>query len=285
MNHKNRLFLSLKFCFVLSTSAGLLNCGLNSRTASETSQLSALTDAREAFSNGQKYELITPTGESIMAASAVWLREQARPVNADSYAQPAQCARNVSKVMALAGLGTYSSAGVDDLVSTLSDRGGLVIALPKSTDEIAQVITSRFGGKIPTGTLIAGCLRSDCSGEAGDAHVAIVGDIDSAGAVKAYHNNWYRPDNEGGVWKNHMIPLSWYQSGYLRKWMSTPWLNIYRQPVRTGVPYEVNVELPAIDDLDPTNYYVRLAVPVEIVREYKARQGKVLDAQGNQVAL
>ena len=62
-------------------------------------------------------------------------------------------------------------------------------------------------------------------------------------------------------------------------------MNVFRRPVRTGIPYAIQIELPAIDDLDPTNYFVTLAVPSEIWTEYKNGNGKVLDANGNQVPI
>jgi hypothetical protein len=277
-----------KFMFVSSLflPLGLWSCGENQpQEGAEVAAVYGQTNRANAYNNGRKYELITPTGEAIMASSMLWETEQAKTANANSYAQPAQCARNVSKVLALSGLSHYNSDGVDALVAMVKSKGGLVLTLPKSESGIAKVIAANFAGKIPTGTLIAGCLYQNCGGTAGEGHVAMVGDINSSGAVNAYHNNWYRPDNEGGQWLPNMIPLSWYKKGYLRKWMGTPWMDIMRTPPRVGVPNDVNIEMPAIDDLDPTNYFVRLAVPAEILAEYKAKNAKVLDATGNQVSL
>jgi hypothetical protein len=233
----------------------------------------------------RKYELITPTGEKLMAAALKWQAEQEKPANAKIFAQPAQCATNISKVMGIAGFPSYNSPLVPGLVAAIKAKGGLVIALPKDRAEIAKVISETFDNKIPTGTLVGGCLYKNCSGNAGDGHIAMVGDIDQNGAVQLYHNNWYRPDNENGVWKPQMIPMSWYNQGYRRKFMATSWMNIFRDPPRVGTAYDVSIELPAIDDLDPTNYYVTLAVPVEVWKEYKDKKGKILDRDGNQVPM
>ncbi|MEI8025510.1 MAG: hypothetical protein WCI18_04095 [Pseudomonadota bacterium] len=233
----------------------------------------------------RKYELITPTGEILMAAALKWQIEQEKPANAKIFAQPAQCAQNISKVMILAGFPNYTSPLVPGLVAAIKSKGGLIVPLPKDKNAIAEVIAKTFDNKIPTGTLVGGCLYKNCSGEAGDGHIALVGDLDSNGAVKLYHNNWYRPENENGVWKPQMIPLGWYNKGFKRKFMSTSWMNIFRDPPRVGTAYDVSIEVPAIDDLDPTNYYLTLAVPVEVWKEYKNKQGKVLDSDGNQVPI
>jgi hypothetical protein len=276
----------------------LSGCGSDRRSAANTPsapiariEVSAgLTSESRTLSRpnavmGRKYELITPTGERIMAAALQWQVDQEIRANAASYAQPAQCARNISKVLALAGLDRYQSPLVPQLVQQIRSNGGFVRRFPKSRQAIASLIATEFNGRLPTGALIAGCLYESCGGNAGDGHVAVVGDIDSNGALKVYHNNWYRPDNESGVWKPHMIPLEWYEAGYRRKFMSTPWMDILRDPPRVGAAYDVNIELPAIDDLDPTNYYVTIAVPVEIRQEIDKRQGLVLDRDGNQVPM
>lgn len=230
------------------------------------------SETRDVFRNhiersGRRYELITPTGVRIMDANLQWEREQEQPANARSYAQPAQCARNISKIFEMAGLARYQSPLVPELVDLILSDGGLVVRLPGSSEGITNVVAQRFGGRIPVGTVIAGCRFENCGGQAGDGHVAIVGDVTFEGALKAYHNNWYRPDNENGTWKEHMIPLEWYKRGFRRKFMWTPWLTILRGGEAGSRPIGVRVELPAIDDLDPTNYFVTLALPAEIRRE------------------
>jgi len=266
-----------------------VNSNLETRDPEEALSLEesafALESSRQGLFEDRKYELITPTGELFMAAALRWQIEQEKLANAKIFAQPAQCAQNISKVMRIAGFPSYTSPLVPGLLKAIENKGGLIVPLPKNRSAIAKVIAETFGNKIPTGTLVGGCLYKDCSGEAGDGHIAMVGDLDSNGAVKLYHNNWYRPDNENGVWKPQMIPLSWYKLGFKRKFMSTSWMNIFRDPPRVGTAYDVSIEVPAIDDLDPTNYYVTLAVPAEVWTEYKNQQGKVLDREGNQVPM
>ncbi|MEN9530536.1 MAG: hypothetical protein RI932_2409, partial [Pseudomonadota bacterium] len=136
-----------------------------------------------------------------------------------------------------------------------------------------------FNGRIPVGSFVSGCLRSDCSGQAGDGHIALVGDIDDAGYIKIYHNNWYRPDNnKQRQWFPHMIPMDWYNQGFRRKWMPTPWVYLHRDG--SGAPHDVQVRIPEIDDLDPTNYFVTLTIPVEILNEVRANKGVVTDGKG-----
>lgn len=281
-SYAKRIWLSIATIGFCGSPVLLAACGRQDLEQQEQAAAPQAETTRNIYA-GRKYELVTPTGERIMAAALSWQTLQEQSANAASYAQPAQCARNISKVMAMAGLNHLQSAAVPGLVDLVRQSGGFVWRLPKDADAIAQVVASRFRGKIPTGTIVAGCLYENCGGHASDGHVAIVGDIDTQGALKVYHNNWYRPDNEGGQWKEHMIPLAWYNQGYKRKFMATPWMNIFRQPVRTGVPYAINIELPAIDDLDPTNYFVTLAVPKEIWHEFLAGNAKALDSAGNQV--
>lgn len=255
----------------------LVACGVDTETARST--VNNLSE--HPMLQTRSFALITPTGVKVMQSSLKWVKAQ--ELEADSYAQPAQCARNVSRVLRDAGLSHYSSPLVDDLIWQIKQRGGEVISLPKSRAAITSILNSKFKGRLPVGTLIAGCLNADCSGQAGDGHVAIVGDRDAHGRWQAYHNNWYRPDNEGGVWKPHMIPVAWYQRGYLRKWMPTPWLS---PQVDSNMRLQTfSVSLPAIDDLDPINYYIRLGVPAEIMKEYKSGKGFASDGKGKVVKI
>lgn len=251
--------------FLAIAGLGVSGCGAHDQEVAVSRTLGETTPSPQ--SAGRRYDQITETGLKLMDASLLWLREQELPANARSYAQPAQCARNISKVFQLAGLGHYSSPLVPELVAQIRRKGGLVVPLPRSSEASAQVLATKFRGHVPAGTLVAGCLRANCSGQAGDGHIAMVGDLTESGALKAYHNNWYRPDNEGGVWKEHMIPLDWYNRGYRRKYMPTPWITIVRAGASDTEPVDIRVEVPAIDDLDPTNYFVTLAVPVEVTVE------------------
>ena len=232
---------------------------------------------RDTLLKSNRFHLITPTGEKIMASSFAWLKAQER--EAGSYAQPAQCANNVSRVYENADIYRYSSPLVDNVVDAVAARGGMVVSLPKDPAGIARKLKGLWGGRIPAGSFISGCLNEDCSGNAGDGHISIVGNIDTSGRVQIYHNNWYRPDNEGGQWKEHMIPLSWYNSGFLRKWMPTPWIYIQRYAT-SGTPTTIQSSLPAIDDLDPANYYVKISIPVEILNEIKSGKAVMTDGKG-----
>lgn len=230
---------------------------------------------REQLLKTNRFDQITPTGERIFAASVQWMRDQEN--EADIFARPAQCANNVSRVLEMAGITAYSSPLLTDVVASAQRRGGLVITLPKETRSIAQVLESKFAGSLPVGTLVSGCLRADCRGDAGDGHISIVGDLDANGHIQLYHNNWYRPENR--PWRPYMIPLWWYQLGYTRKWMPTPWLG--RQRDSRGGLTDVGVVLPEIDDLDPTNYFLTLTIIPEILAEMRAGQQLVTDGAGS----
>lgn len=221
-----------------------------------------------------RFDRITPTGEKIFAAGLQWVKGQ--ELEAQRYAKPAQCANNVSRVFEMAGLTSYSSPLLLDMVNAARRRGGLVLSLPKDTRTIARLLEENFAGSLPVGTLVSGCLNKDCSGEAGDGHISFVGHVDSSHQTHLWHNNWYRPENR--PWRPHMIPLSWYQSGFLRKWMSTPWMSQSRNV--SGALVDVGILLPEIDDLDPTNYYVTLTIIPEILNEMRANQSLTTDGFG-----
>jgi hypothetical protein len=75
-----------------------------------------------------------------------------------------------------------------------------------------------------------------------------------------------------------MIPLAWYQAGFLRKWMSTPWISQTRND--QGSLVDVGIILPEIDDLDPTNYFVTLTIIPEILQEMRANDALTTDGSG-----
>lgn len=251
----------------------------------------------------RRYELITPTGESLMRACLSWQQDQAKPENAITYAQPAQCANNISKVFSLAKLPQYKALLVSELLDIITKNGGKVITLPKSQQDIVSVI-SDFGGKLPTGALVAGFKYANMSGNPSDGHVAMIGDITESGALQVYHNNWYRPPCKNGSssgpcedgwdmtqWVEHMVPKEWLNTKdtndecYQRRFMATPWINILRKPAYTGVPYSIRIELPEIDDLDPTHDFIKIGIPVEILSELKDdRYVKILNSYGQQIS-
>lgn len=222
---------------------------------------------RSVAATGRAPDLATPTGQRVYSAMLRWQQEQ---LSHPDYPRPAMCAANVSRVLQMAGIHKYSSWLVDGVVKKIQADGGRVVSLPKSRQGIISRLNSLYGGRIPVGTAVAGCLRPDCSGAAGDGHVALVGDVDAGGTVWVYHNNWYRPDNEGGVWKPHMVSRHhYYDLGLRRQWMATPWLRITRD--KAGHVVDVHSALPAIDDLDPLQYHVRLAVMRPIHEEASSK--------------
>ncbi|NBO38678.1 hypothetical protein EBU99_08855 [bacterium] len=247
----------------------------NSGVDSDISSVENVRFDRDELLKKNRFDLISPTGEGIFAASLSWMKDQEEEAN--RYAIPAQCANNVSRVFEMAGITAYSSPLLMDMINAARRRGGKVVSLPKETRSIAKVIEQEFNGALPVGTLVSGCLNRDCSGQAGDGHISIVGDVDADDALQLYHNNWFRPENR--PWRPHMIPLDWYQAGYLRKWMPTPWLN--RSRSSRGELVDVGVILPEIDDLDPTNYFVTLTVIPEVLNEVESGKGLVTDGAGS----
>ncbi len=249
-----------------------------------------------------RYELITPTGKLLMEACLTWQKDQTTPENAIKYAQPAQCANNISKVFSLAGLPQYNALLVSELLDIITKAGGKVITLSKSKKDIVSMI-SDFGNKLPTGALVAGFKYANMSGNPGDGHVAMIGDVTESGALQVYHNNWYRPPCKNGSssgpcedgwdmtqWVEHMVPEEWLNTKdtndeyYQRRFMATPWINILRKPTYTGVPYAVNIELPEIDDLDPTHDFIKIGIPFEILSELKNdKYVEVLNSSGQQI--
>lgn len=250
----------------------------SSNLSPSESPVQSLSQTGEEFYKNTRFHLITPTGARVFAAMKEWEKGQLQKPG--YYAQPAMCAVNASRVLEMAGVTGYSSPLLIDMVNAVKKKGGIVVTLPKDPSAIAQKLKSIFGGRLPVGTFVSGCLRPDCSGQAGDGHISLVGDIDDAGYIKIYHNNWYRPDNRPDKrWVQHMIPLDWYNKGFRRLWMPTPWIYIKRDNL--GVPSTIQVRLPEIDDLDPTNYYVTLSIPAEILKEVKANKGIVTDGKGD----
>lgn len=215
--------------------------------------------------------LLTPTGKKIFQASLD--RYYTQP---ETRAQPANCAINVSDVLktADASFGVYGSELIPAMEDQISSKkiklngktyGATIFNTPHSQSGFVAAINSNFkGGRIPTGTLVFGCLRSDCSGEAADGHIGIVGDLDDQGNLQIYHNNWYRPDNNNGVWVKFMVSKDHLSRGYKRQWMPTPWLNLTYSGDKLVAAKTV---LPAIDDLDPFNYFSTFMVLPEIAGE------------------
>jgi hypothetical protein len=206
---------------------------------------------------------ITPTGIRAMAASEEWGRDQ---INHLEFPQPAMCALNVSVILDKIGLRKYASPLVPVIVEKIKRQGGITIRLPKDQFGLSQTLNAAFQGRIPPGALVSGCLRADCTGEKGDGHISIVGFNDENDVLHLYHNNWYRPDNfNPPIRKPWMVSEAYYSKGLLRQWMSTPWLKMNRTD--DGNVVSQSVILPEIDDLDPTNYFVTISIPKEIIDE------------------
>lgn len=229
---------------------------------------------RQTILSTYRFDRITPTGEKLFAAAQAWAVQQ--EAHALSYAQPAQSLNNISRVLEIAGLRGYSSPVLWKMLEAVVRRGGMARELPKSTRAIARIVEDHFEGALPVGAFIIGCSRRDCSGETGDGHVGIVGQVDDSNALHLWHNNWFRPENR--PWRSHMIPLSWYQAGFLRKWMSTPWIS--RVFDAQGKLADIKVELPEISSFDPSYDFVILMVLPEILTELKEQQSVMTDGRG-----
>lgn len=217
-----------------------------------------------------EFGLMTELGAQILEESRIWEAEQL--TEADEYAQPRMCAHNVSRVLEMSGLPAYSDYLVPHMINAVKARGGLVTQLDtRDKQGFISSLNQLFDGHIPVGALVNGCLYRDCSGEGGDGHIAIMGHTDSDGVVYLYHNNWYRPDNEGGERKPYMVSEAYYDEYNLRRqWMATPWIRVHRD-TNTKKIVEVEGLLPAIDDLDPyTGFFLTVSVMPELLKELDA---------------
>jgi hypothetical protein len=63
--------------------------------------------------------------------------------------------------------------------------------------------------------------------------------------------------------------------------MTTPWLKLSRS--QDGNIESFSVILPEIDDLDPTNYFVTISIPVEIISE--SAEAVSIDSNGEVISL
>ncbi len=225
-----------------------------------------------------KIEYSTPLGMKLFKEAIGWIDDQP-----NSRAQPANCAYNVSDVYENAGFDgqvyrTVSSPLVLGMMEKAEAKGGKVLRFrTKSKADFIRVVNQELGGKIPVGAMIAGCENTTCDGTAGAGHIAMLGDVDANGYVQVYHNNWYRPDNEGGRWKPHMISKAHYNHGDKRQWMPTPWLKLIRNnPSNPDLITDVVSAFPSqhgIDDLDPFTYYGFIGIAGEMWNEIQ--QGKL----------
>jgi hypothetical protein len=208
------------------------------------------------------FDRLTPAGTKLMRAAHRWMDVQD---DEKRFPQPRMCAVNVSKVLFLGGITRYDQEGVRNLIAEIGVPGSVVAKMPQTKSGFLAKLNSAFEGRIPAGTVIVG--MSVTSSEPGDQHVGLIGHTDPDGTVWIYHNNWYRPENEGGKRKPHMISEENIQRGFLRQWMPTPWVRITRDAAGNAV--DVTSLLPALDDMDPfnTGFQVTLALAQEIASE------------------
>lgn len=223
--------------------------------------------SREGTYVDTQFGISTPLGDEILNQARLW--ESGQFEEADEYAQPRMCAHNVSRVLEMSGLQAYSDYLVPHMLDAVEVRGGLVTQLDtRDKQGFVRSMNETFDGRLPIGALVNGCLYEDCSGEGGDGHIAIVGHTDENGVVYLYHNNWYRPDNEGGKRKEFMVSEEYYDGhGLYRQWMATPWIRVHRDE-KTHQIVDIDGLLPAIDDLDPyTGFFLTVSVVPEMLQE------------------
>ncbi len=235
---------------------------------------------------GYRLEHPTRAGTAIFQAALYWRQHQ---LEDRRYPQPRMCASNVSKVLYLAGVERYSAEGVYSLIRSVGTQGGRVYRLPQPTVQngkqdkraFVAMLNSIDEGRIPVGMVMAGCLTAQCDAKPGEQHVGVIGQVDADGTVWVWHNNWYRPENEGGQWKPHMIYGDHHElyevDGLKRQWMATPWIKVKRD--FWGKIVDVQSLVPAIDDMDPfggayggtPHYAMTLVVLPEMTAELDAR--------------
>lgn len=224
------------------------------------------------------FTLDTPTslGKTVFQASRLWMTKQEK-----RYAKPKNCANNVSIVLrsALRADGIiepraklpYEAESVYNMIQSVRKApGSHVVDMPilSSDGKFVAMLNSEFKGSVPVGTIVAGCPKNfpRCNGEGGAQHVAVIGHTDADGVIWVYHNNWLRPENLGGRrpanLEPYMVSKANLSAGYPRQWMPTPWVRITKN--EAGIVTKAERMLPEIDDMDPAQYYMKLAVIPEI---------------------
>lgn len=243
---------------------------LDTQNENSESKSIQFNPANETLYVDTSFGLSSPLGDKILQQSQQWESQQVE--ESEEFAQPRMCAHNVSRVLDDIGLPYYGDYLVPNMVSTVELRGGLVARLDNYDKQgFINSLNSLFGGHLPIGTLVNGCLYADCSGEGGDGHIAILGETDEQGIVYLYHNNWYRPDNEGGERKEHMVSTYYYDElGLRRQWMKTPWIRVHRSKDNNEI-IDVEGLLPEIDDLDPyTGFFITVSIIPELLEEFES---------------
>lgn len=265
--------LSLR-AFVLSMSfacTALVGCStspdLDEEVSGHDEPITSVTSGQRVAAQQQDiskftFEGLTPTSTSIMRAAHWWMHEQRSDRR---YPKARQCASNVSKVLFLAGIEEYDQEGVRALIADVKGSGGHTFDMPQNPAGFAKVVNEKLGGVLAAGTLVAGMnVRTSAPG---DQHIGFIGHVDPDGTVWIYHNNWYRPENEGGARKDYMVSKENLAAGFPRQWMATPWVRVTRDSA--GKVTNVVSLMPAIDDMDPFNasFRVTLAILPEVAKE------------------
>jgi hypothetical protein len=248
---KRFLCLGVLACFV-----GVANAGCTAEPSTNPSELGPAEDdltqvtasekaaaARTSLS-GFTYERLTPTTTRIMKAARYWMTVQD---DFPRYPKPRMCATNVSKVLFLAGINSVDEEGVRAFLADVNSDGGRVHKMGRDPETFAEQLNTLFRGAPPAGTIIAGLNVSTSA--PGDQHIGVVGHTDPDGTVWIYHNNWYRPANENGQRKPHMVSEENLRRGFERQWMATPWIRIKKDA--SGRVTDVAQLLPALDDMAP----------------------------------
>jgi hypothetical protein len=236
----------------------------------------AAADIRAVNIGAFNLDLPTTLGRKVFQASRLWMSKQEL-----RYAMPKNCANNVSIVLrsALRAEGIlgsssrmpYEAESVYQLVESVRGASGShVVDMPilNSDGSFVALLNREFNGHIPVGTVVAGCPKSfpKCNGAGGSQHVALIGHTDSNGVVWVYHNNWLRPENLDGKrppsLNPYMVSEANLAGGHPRQWMPTPWVRLTKNA--DGHVVKAERMLPQIDDLDPAQFFMKLAVIPEI---------------------
>lgn len=246
----------------------------------------------------RSFDLLTVEGAEIFSQTINYMSLQRTDYLRD--AQPLKCTVNVANVLHLTwgdspyvseklGLtekrssyafmdGSRAIDAVPVFIERAKAQGAKVVTFPtydpKTKDQSALIsfLSKEFGGKIPTGAVIAGCKAEDCDGAGSSAHLAIVGDKNKDGDILLYHNNWLRPNNLRGQRIPYMVSLEYlYDLESPRQWMPTPWLNLEKNEKNEIV--SVKSVTPQLDDLDPLNggYFIHVILLPRLVNDIKGK--------------
>ena len=225
------------------------------------------------------FDRLTPTGKTIFEAARDYVDQQ-KDAQFQEYAQPLQCATNVSYVLGQAGYQIEGEAvySIPYMIEAIEYSGGQIYELPRynsimdNTGEIIDYLNHNFGGSIPTGAIIVGCKTKNCMGsELSGGHIGILGDKNEFGDLMIYHNNWYRPNHHKGLRMPYMVSLeNMYVLLRPREWMATPWLSFAKNSSEQIT--EINNASAVIDDfyIFGGDYYIKIALLPALVEEMGA---------------